>query len=252
MKTATLWIVVLGICIGSPCFGAELPREERTAHGITFHLPAGWKPIPREVLDSYCEAMAKMAPKAAKQSYDYGFQPADSAKWFAYPYLLVQVNRSGRIPESQFESMKRVEQAMSRGMEKTRDAMSSFASGARLGETAYDPAAHILWTRIALDVKGTGTVRGVVGVVLTETGFVQVSGYAKDAEYSRYSPLFEAIIRNIALGEDMKYRPRAGESPAPAPVMDWGTVLVNGLIGAAAAGVIALIVLLVGKRKTGS
>jgi hypothetical protein len=249
MKTLILSLLVLCLCLGSTCFGVDLPREERTAQGITFHLPAGWKPIPKDVLDAYCEAVAKMAPNAAKQSYDYGFQLAESAKWFDYPYILVQVNRSGRISESQFESMKKVEQDMARGMEKTRDAMSSFASGARLGEPVYDPASHILWTRIVLDVKGAGMVRGVVGVVLTERGFIQVSGYAREMDFPSYAPVFEAIIRNIALGDELKYRSLSGESLKP---MDWGKVLRNGLIGAAIAGVLALILTLVGKRKSGS
>jgi len=42
-----------------------------------------------------------------KQSYDYGYQRGYDGRWFACPYLLVQVTRAGRIPERELEKYKR-------------------------------------------------------------------------------------------------------------------------------------------------
>ncbi len=203
--TAMAGILALVLLVGTTCFGVELPQSFPAGDGFTMHLPENWKPIPKNVLDTYSRAIAKMAPKAEKQSYDYGFQRADTPKWFTYPYILVQVKRSGRIPEEQLEALKRIEKAMDDSFAKAKDSLSSFTSNASIGEPLYDPATHILWTRVAIDVKETGTVRGIVGVILTTEGFIQIACYAKDVDFTEYLPLFETVINTTEISDKMKY-----------------------------------------------
>lgn len=169
------------------------------------HMPADWKAIPREVLDRYSQKIARLAPKAEKQFYDYGFQRAGAAKWFAYPYILVQVQRSGRIPEEQLESLKRIEKAMDDSFTKATDSLSSFTANASIGEPLYDAAHHILWTQVAIDVKEIGTVRGLVGAILTGEGFVQVACYAKSENFGKYLPIFESVIATAEIRADLVY-----------------------------------------------
>jgi len=137
--------------------------------------------------------------------YDYGFQRSDAPKWFAYPYILVQVKRSGRIPEEQLKALKRIEKAMDESFSKTTDSLSAITSNASLGEPVYDPASHILWTRIAIDIKNTGTVRGTIGTILTGEGFVQIAGYAKEDDFGTYLPIFESVIATTEIRTDLKY-----------------------------------------------
>jgi hypothetical protein len=201
-------LVALILLLATPCFGVDLPQSFAAKNGFTVHLPKGWKPIPKEVLDSYSQAIARMAPKAERQVYDYGFQRVDTRKWFTYPYILVQVRRSGRIPEEQLAALKRIEKAMDDSFSKTTDSLSAITSNASLGEPSYDPVSHILWTRIAIDVKETGTVQGVVGAILTEEGFVQIACYAKGDDFGKYLPAFESVIKNTEIRADLKYGAR--------------------------------------------
>ncbi len=208
MKTtvsAFTGLVSMFLLLVIPCFGIDLPQAIPAHEGFTLHMPAGWKPIPREVLDRYSREIAKLAPKAEKQAYDYGFQREDTPKWFAYPYILVQVKRSGRIPEEQLESLQRIEKAMDDSFAKASDSLSSFTSGASIGKPLYDASHHILWTQVAIDVKEIGTVRGVIGAILTGEGFVQIACYARDADFKNYLPLFEAIVKNTELSKDLRY-----------------------------------------------
>lgn len=207
MKTALplQTLMALLLLLAAPCFGTEPSRPFAAKEGFILHLPNDWMPIPKEVLDKYSQAIAKMAPQAEKQVYDYGFQRSDAPKWFSYPYILVQVKRSGRIPEEQLKTLKRIEKAMDESFSKTTDSLSAITSNASLGEPIYDPVSHILWTRIAIDIKKTGTVRGIIGTLLTEEGFVQIAGYAKDDDFGTYLPTFESVIKTTEIRADLKY-----------------------------------------------
>lgn len=208
MKTtvsAVTVLVSLFLLLGTPCFGVDLPQSIAAQDGFTMHMPADWKAIPRDVLDRYSEKIAKLAPKAERQFYNYGFQRADAAKWFAYPYILVQVQRTGRIPEEQLASLQRIEKAMDDSFAKATDSLSSFTANASIGEPLYDAAHHILWTQVAIDVKEIGTVRGIIGAILTGEGFVQVACYARDANFKEYLPLFEAIVKNTEIRSELQY-----------------------------------------------
>jgi hypothetical protein len=238
MKTVKtlLGMVTLLLLLGTPCFGADLTQSFAAKEGFTIHLPKDWEPIPKEVIDKYSQAIAKMAPKAETQLYNYGFQRADSPKWFTYPYILVQVNRSGRIPEEQLKSLKRIEKAMGESFAKTTDSISSFSSNASLGEPVYDPASHILWTRIAIDVKKTGTVQGIIGSILTEEGFVQIACYAKNEDFEKYLPVFETIIKKTDFKADLKLGAQDSEGNAVGEksgqgALPWKTIFLV-LIGA--------------------
>ncbi len=210
MKTtiAIPGLMMFLLLFGTPCFGTDLPQSFAIKDGFTLHLPKDWEPIPKEVLDRYSQEIARLAPKAESQVYDYGFQRTDSPKWFSYPYILVQVKRSGRIPEEQLEGLKRIEKAMDDSFAKATDSLSSITSNASLGEPSYDPLSHILWTRIAIDVKDAGTVRGIIGSILTEEGFVQIACYAKGEDFGKYLPLFETVINKTELKAELKYGAR--------------------------------------------
>lgn len=207
MKTALSLqgLITLLLLLAPPCFGTDLPQTFATKDGVTLHLPMDWKQIPKEVLDKYSQAIAKMAPQAEKQVYDYGFQQTDTPKWFSYPYILVQVKRSGRIPEEQLKALTQLEKALDDSFSKTTKSLSTITSNASLGEPVYDPASHILWTKIAIDIKNTGTVRGIIGTILTEEGFIQIACYAKGNDSGTYEPIFESVITTAHIRDDLKY-----------------------------------------------
>jgi hypothetical protein len=248
MKTVPLFLsAILSLCIAAACPAEEANRPFPTKDGFTLHLPIDWKPIPGDVLNAYTREIARLAPQAEKQIYDYGFQRADTHKWFAYPYILVQVKRSGRIPEDQLRSLTKIGEAMDSSFAKAGESISSFATNGKIGETVLDPATHTLWTRIAIDVKGVGTINGLIGTVLTEAGFIQISCYAKEKEFPGYLPVFEAIVRGTVLSDEMKYRSVTGDSePASAGI---GKGVIAGIAVACVVAVGVLSFLIRKRRK---
>lgn len=237
MKTASLFLAtILSLCIATACFGTEAKQPFPTKDGFTLYLPDHWKPIPGDVLDAYSRAIAKLAPKVEKQTYDYGFQLSAAQKWFTYPYILVQVKHSGRVPEDQLRSLARIGEAMDSSFAKARESLSSFATNGTIGETVLDASSHTLWTRIAIDVKGAGTINGLVGTILTENGFIQISCYAKEKEFPGYLPVFETIVRSAVLSDDLKYRPGDAHAGTAAGGIGRGVIVGIVVAGIAAGG----------------
>jgi hypothetical protein len=74
----------------------DLPQTIQARDGFTISLPADWVAIPKDALDGLSEHLAKLAPKAERQTYDYGFQLPKKEHWIEYPYIFVQVKPSLR------------------------------------------------------------------------------------------------------------------------------------------------------------
>ena len=251
----TIAAVLMALCIPAAGEAADLPQTIQTQDGFTISLPADWVSFPKEALDNFSETLAKLAPKADRQTYAYGFQLPMKKHWFEYPYVLVQIKRGGRISEAQLKSVKRVEQDVKQGVAKAQGSYSALISSAQVGEAVYEPAAHILWIRIASDVQKVGAVRGLSATVLTEEGMIMINGYALAADFDQYAPVFEAIARSAVVADNLKYRPRFTDSLPLSGRINWGIVLRAALIGAVA-GLLPIAIIFIPKlrrkKKTGA
>ena len=66
-------VTFVGVSIAS---SSELRKK-----GFSISLPDGWVEIPRDVIDSSEKEIARIAPNANAQHYDYGFQLDSSKNW---------------------------------------------------------------------------------------------------------------------------------------------------------------------------
>lgn len=211
MRIALLCVVSM-LVTGNVSAQIELTQTFETTDDFTISIPEGWHEIPKDALETLTSNLAQLAPQAPRQVYDCGFQLDAPPEWFQYPYILVQAKKTGRVRESELESMSKVERSMQRGLKETQNSLDSFLSEAELGKTVYDPDEHILWAMFSMEVAEVGRVRGLTAAILTERGTIQVHSYAHDAEFEDYTPLFEAIARNVSVSESIRYRPHLTDS----------------------------------------
>jgi len=242
-------ILVCFIAFATVCHGAGLTQEIKTHDGFTVRLPSDWKEIPRNVLDAYSDAVAKMAPTAGKQTFAYGFQHSSTQGWLTYPYILVQIKKTGRVPEAQLKSVQQVKQGLEKGAEKVQNSMSAIVSDARFGEPIYDPATHILFTRIGMDVKEVGAVKGLVALLLTQEGIIQIAGYTKASEFESYAPVIESIAKGVILEDRLKYQSQIADSIPGSSGIKWDKVLTGAVKGAIIGGAVGLVAVFFMKRK---
>jgi hypothetical protein len=106
--------------------------SELKKNGFSISLPDEWVEIPRDVIDAYEKEIARLAPNAPAPHYDYGFQLGSSQNWFEYPYILVQINNTGRIPESQLEKFEAYN--IQESLDKHKKGLSSIMSNIQAGK----------------------------------------------------------------------------------------------------------------------
>lgn len=139
-------------------------------------LPPEWIEIPRDVIDSYEEAVAMSAPDFPLQHYDYAFQLESSKNWFEFPYILIQVKNSGRIPENQLQKFEQI--SLQKDLKKYERQSNLIMSDIQAGKMVYDKQNKIIWMRIEGNIANVGSMAGLSCMVPTEKGFIQISGYS--------------------------------------------------------------------------
>ncbi|MDZ7781918.1 MAG: type IV toxin-antitoxin system AbiEi family antitoxin domain-containing protein [Halioglobus sp.] len=227
---------LLALILAFPAFGAGNILEAGKDYRIS--IPEDWTEIPREALLQYQEIVSKTVGQ--KLTYEYGYQSLQTENWFEYPYVLIQVIRSGRIPEGQLKDYKKIDSGMEEGLEKVSKAVGSFLSNASVGETIYDSSIHVLWSRMAMDVDGAGTVNSLIGLKLTEYGYIQFMGYALANEFASYEPIYRKMIQSISLSEEDTYNPRLTDNAPTVFGINLGQTAIAAIVGALMAGLFGL------------
>jgi len=216
----------------SPSYGNE---------NISIEVPDSWVSIPNEVLNEYSEVIHQMAPNSEKQIYDYGYQLKSSENWLVHPYILVQVKNSGRVPESKLSNLERVERKLKEGASKVGGSTDGLVSEVDIQTPIYDETTHVLFSTTTQMVEGIGQVKGLISILLTEKGFINIYAYSRANEFSNYVGQFEDIVRGVKLAPHLQYQSRMTDNlPIISGVdveelfiggIDWLQVLIAGLVG---------------------
>ena len=241
-------IVLLVLFITIVAIGKASGNELHQKNGFSITLPDEWVEMPRDIIDLYENKVSKQAPNAKKQHYDYGFQLESSNNWFEYPYILVQIKNTGRIPENQLEKLENY--SFKDTINKSKKDMSSLMSDIQAGKMYYDKHEKIIWVRIEMNVVNVGIVSGLCCMVPTEKGFIQVNGYSLRNKFSNYEPFFRSVSMSVSPEPGLVYKPKWSDSLPPViSGIDWGKVAGKAIAGAIIAGIIALIAGLLKKKK---
>lgn len=227
----------------SPAFAAIVIQKP----AFTLSLPDGWVEMPQDVLSAMHEALSQQAPNAKIPKYDYGFQLEAAQNWLEYPYILVQVSASGRVPEHELKVMPKID--LNEEIKKQGAGLQSIMTNTTLGQMQYDEAAHVVWITMKTDVANVGKIQGISGLIPTETGIVQVHAYATESDFPTYLPIFRQIITSTTISPDLTYKPRWTDSSKFLTAINWGQVAGNAVIGAGIGGVIALFIGIGRKKK---
>ncbi len=241
MKTRIIiifWILILPVI----CLATELPNQVKTSDGFIINLSKEWRQIPKDVLETYSEKLVKLAPKAPKQLFNYGFQLSNSKKWFEFPYIIIQVKNNHRFSESSLKSIKQVEKSFNSGIKNAQNALPNYLSNVKIGETVYDPNLHILWTEIGMNTKNNGQVKGLLAALLTELGTITIVGYSKAEDFEKYHDVFQAIAINTIIDNKIKYKPRITDSIPFLSRIDWIEIIRNPIIWIILTGLLVFII----------
>ena len=200
-----IFIIILFVFVLTGiAFGTEFTQSFNAKEGFTLKLPDKWVQIPGKVLDEQSKKLQQVAPDEEKLLYDYGFQLSGAGHWLTCPYILICVNKTGRIPEGKMKRItnKKIES-------KPIDEKISGIPNTAVGEVLYDSDDHTLWMTFLADAE---KVKGLIATKLTQKGCIQIVCYANDKDFNEYRNLFEGIVKNIYLSEELEYKSRITDS----------------------------------------
>lgn len=201
---------------------------------FTISLPDGWTEIPQEIFERIYDELKYQAPTKELPKYDYGFQLESSQNWMEYPYILVQVNNSSRIPAQQFKTSQKIDLN-----EKIKTANAhSIISNAELGKTYYDEENNIFWVSIQSELANGQTIQAISGLIPTETGYVQIHAYSSNSTFASYLPIFRQIITSTAIPPGLVYKSRWLDSNPTLGNINWQNITSKAIAG----GIIAIII----------
>jgi hypothetical protein len=223
--------------------GAKYRQEFRTKDGFTIRLPADWVEIPRQVLDDFSARLRKTVTGMEKQSYDYGYQRGYGGRWFACPYLLVQVTRAGRIPEEELRKYEAVRRGAAKAADRAQGGRGTVLSGATAGTPLYDAENRALWTRLSINSAALGQIEALCGTRLTEDGAVWITCYDTAADFDKDCGLFEDIIKHVTLERPSK--PRLTDAVPGPSWLGWDSIIT----GAVVAGIAGVVVVVLRRRR---
>lgn len=173
---------------------------------FTVTLPDGWVEVPHEAMATFNANVARAMPnlpKARLPQYQYGFQPK-AKEWLAdYPYIVVRIKASGRIPESEFQQMETVD--LNKEMRKHKDELPAFMSKMALGRPVYDPSSHTVWVGGQVPGPDDAPIRALSAMIATKDGFVQLAAYAPDATFASYYAALHRAMASVVIPPEMRY-----------------------------------------------
>jgi len=179
------------------------------ADGFTINIPSGWQVIPQSEVAKRVQSIRKAAraaniPDAKIPDFRYGYQ-LSSDRWFSCPYVLVAINRAGRMPEDELRKLPTVDLAGI--INDVRSALRGKVSNFQVGRVVYDPATQIIWIASEVEYPDIGKVDNLCGELMTENGAIMVYGYALPNSFDQYKPTFIQIAESIHPSEALRYKP---------------------------------------------
>ncbi len=215
--------------------------------GIGVSLPDKWIEIPKEVIQTMFQELARQVPNAEAQHYDYGYQLDSAEKWLEYPYILIQIKNSGRIPERELEKLEQY--PASKEIEEQENEFEDLLSSLKMEKMHYDHNSGIIWMKIQFNIPNVGQVSCLTGMIPTEKGLIQVNGYSLQPDFEHYVSIFKDFTKNIIISKELKYQPEWSDKIPVLGETNWGGVISKAIAGAIVGGIVAFIIWLLRKKK---
>ena len=187
-------------------------------HGhVTLELPADWKEIPEEDLESFGLQLAEASGGRVAEVYQHGFFLDSRNVISPLPLILVQIRESGRLPFGQFLHLPPLEKLQRSGSRHIIDRMGPVLSELDLEKAGYDKRNHTLHlaNKLVLKTEGKVLVRSVS--FLTERGLFTLHCYAQAPQATVVAPIFDRIIDSVRFDDELRYQPRWVDRWPPKP-----------------------------------
>ena len=181
-------------------------RFEGPAGQFTIELPPDWKPIKPNILQALIDPYARDHAAESGKVLQYGFGPELSDTMTNPPYLMIELNRIGRLPERvmALQADTNFFRRVIAGSFKKAD-----VSEYEILESRYDNKRHVArvsYTQIEPITQSE--LRTVESVFYTQNGAVRVLAVCPNPDSNRWTNVIETAIASVQIPERLRYQPR--------------------------------------------
>jgi hypothetical protein len=203
---------------------AKTNRFEGPAGQFTVALPADWKPISSKVLQALIDPYASDHVAESGRVIQYGFGPEISDTVTNPPYLMIELNRIGRLPERvmALQSDKEFFQKII-----ARSFKRAGVQEYKLLETSYDNERHIArvsYTQIEPFTQSE--LRTVESVLYTQNGAVRLMAVCPNADWNTWSNTIETTLASVQIPKRLHYKARPALAAASQKAMSLELLLI--------------------------
>jgi hypothetical protein len=197
----------------------SMPTVAKTIQNPEFviTIPDDWVEIPQDVIVESFQRVIAEAPNLKMPKVDYGFQVKTVSNELNYPYLMILINNAGRLTERQLKDMANggINNRTKEEISKSKPLISDIKN-----EIKYDKTTKIIW--ITSKAEGTtGKISGLLAVIPTQKGTINVQAYATEATFTNYVPVFQQIITSLKVSPELAYQPRWTDNIPIIGNIDW-------------------------------
>jgi hypothetical protein len=207
-------VIALFVAAASRTSAIEFIRTEIPGTGVALNLPTDWERIPPEVIQRFKDKLASSSanPAEMKTRMNYAFAAQRKAEhYFEFPYLLVEIQNTGRISTSQLEHLSN--NSLGKSFAQAEELLPKMLQGSKVNTPGYDPTTKRLWCEFSSTVAGQDRMHALSVIIPTELGFVEIYMYSKEEDFSSLSSLFREIGTHVELSSSLAYKPRWTDDP---------------------------------------
>lgn len=196
MKRTSTIALLLCLLALRPTWAQEL-HFHSAADGVSFDIPSGWVQVPKEQIDAIASTARARAPNARGSTPSYAFQKGNIGNWITPPYILVVARKSGPAPAGHLE---KIASSSTAGVnERVNESLSEFVRNFNHGQPIFDSKTGYLWIHTRSNVVGRGDMSGVMVVIPTSYGEIQMQGYVEERKFETFLQEFNRLIGSMKL-----------------------------------------------------
>lgn len=189
-----------------------------SVHHFRITLPAGWKEIPRPVLDAAAGGQSNLPGVGPR--YHAGLQLRDRDD-FQYPCLLIQATPAN--PTDLASVRKMLAEANRKANRSVTARQKEQGKGFRLSEPTLKAERQSIWflSDTNVDQNDVPAVKGLIVLFAGQQQAIQVNCYVQAAEWEKFAPVFQSAL------ESFRFDPGYERTQAGA---DWSEWVHTGLL----------------------
>lgn len=202
-------LLLLAVLVASMCpVVVAGPIASLREGRVILQLPPDWQRIDQEELDLVTMWAAEVTGGRVGELWEAGVAPAAGDLQLGPPFVLIQVDESGRISYGELAILPELESIQAR-VDANRDRGDRLGTGSmRLQSIHFDRTRFALETISGLATSPWGELEIHTLTYLTEAGSLTLHGYLGAQADPLQRRAVAAVLDNVLIAENLAYRPR--------------------------------------------